>query len=113
MQRVLQVIRPRLYVEEPYNPFRRWLFRLVTHKYFDATIMGFIVANTLFMALEHEGQSQSYVLECGVALDVPCRDVVRIVGSIHTGDDVADVCRADLTAHHIAATPACVCPTLG
>ena len=60
MKRVLQAIRPRLYVEEPVQPLRRWLFRLVQEKQFDNAIMACIVVNTLFMCLEHDGQSSTY-----------------------------------------------------
>ena len=62
MQRVLQAIRPRLYIEEPYNPLRRWLFRVVKHRRFDHGIMACIVVNTLLMTLEHDRQSQEYVV---------------------------------------------------
>ena len=61
MKRVLQEIRPRLYVDEPGHAIRRFLFRLVQHPVFDNAIMTCIVVSTLAMALEHDGDTATYV----------------------------------------------------
>ena len=61
MQRVLQAIRPKLYIEEPKNLLRRYVFRIVMHPTVDNAITGCIIFNTIVMALEHDGQSEVYV----------------------------------------------------
>ena len=61
MQRVLQAIRPKLYIEEPKNLLRRYVFRIVMHPTVDNAITGCIIFNTIVMALEHDGQSAVYV----------------------------------------------------
>ena len=66
LQRVLQAVRPRLYASKPEDPVRGAAYAVVTHKYTDSGIMGCIIVNTLLMAMEHQGQSATYVLSCNV-----------------------------------------------
>ena len=61
MQRVLQAIRPRLYLETPSNPVRRVMFQCVKHPAFEIVIMVCIGVNTFCMMLEHDEQSATYV----------------------------------------------------
>ena len=49
MQRVLQAIRPQVYLEEPDHWFRRIVFRTVRHSWFNPAITLAIVVNTVIM----------------------------------------------------------------
>jgi hypothetical protein len=57
LQRLLAAIQPNPYVQEPPDAWRVPVFRWVKHPAFEVTVVGTIVVNTLFMALEHYGQS--------------------------------------------------------
>ena len=61
MQRVLQAVRPALYVEEPDSEWRRPFFRLISWRWFDPLVMVVILMNTVSLAMEHEGENATYV----------------------------------------------------
>ena len=61
LNRLLEAIKPKLYEESPTARWRAFVFQRVKHVKFDQTIMVVILLNTLFMALEHYGQSQTCV----------------------------------------------------
>ena len=60
MQRVLQAIRPQVYLEEPDHWFRRIVFRTVRHSWFNPAITLAIVVNTVIMCMNHDQQTPEY-----------------------------------------------------
>ena len=56
-EKAIAKMKPQRKQEAPSNKYRAYLWRLVTHPWFDRTIMGFIVANIGFMCVKQYNQS--------------------------------------------------------
>jgi hypothetical protein len=58
LQRLLESIKPALYLEEPASRWRAALFRAVKDRRFEPAVVAAILGNTLVLAMEHHGQSK-------------------------------------------------------
>ena len=52
--------KPSKAIPRPRLECAKWVFRLVTHKYFDIVVTGLIILNALFMSAEHFRPSQLF-----------------------------------------------------